>query len=108
MPPNEGQKTEKPTQRRRRRARQEGQVAQSAEVNNALVLLAGAGAVALFGGRTFQCLVGCISFGYTAKVRRHSFGGKINIATIYHYHIRAYKLQGFFYLFLLDLRAFLP
>ena len=40
MPPASAQqKTEKPTPRRRRKARQEGTVAQSNEVNNAVVLL---------------------------------------------------------------------
>ncbi len=58
MPPNAQQKTEKPTQRRRRRAREQGTVAQSAEVNNALVLLAGVGALVLFGGYTFPHLTG--------------------------------------------------
>ncbi len=56
MPPTAEQKTEKPTQRKRRRARREGQVAQSNEVNNAFVLLAGLGALALFGGYSFRCM----------------------------------------------------
>ncbi len=58
MPPNADQKTEKPTQRKRRRAREQGTVAQSAEVNNALVLLAGVGAFVLFGGYAFPHLTG--------------------------------------------------
>lgn len=52
MPPNSENKTEKPTPRRRRKAREEGQVAQSMEVNSVAVLLAAAGALALFGGFT--------------------------------------------------------
>lgn len=60
MPPNDpaGQKTEKPTRRKRQRAREQGMVAQSMEVNNALVLLAAVGALALFGGYTFQVMAG--------------------------------------------------
>ncbi len=61
MQPSAEQKTEKPTHRRRRRAREEGQVAQSVEINNALVLLAGAGAMALFGGQAFDCLADCMT-----------------------------------------------
>lgn len=59
MPPGSEQKTEKPTQRKRRRTRREGQVAQSNEVNNAFVLLAGIGALALFGGHSFRCMAAC-------------------------------------------------
>ncbi len=51
------QKTEKPTARKRRRAREEGEVAQSMEVNSAFVLMAGLGALALFGGYSFRCLL---------------------------------------------------
>ena len=58
MPPTAESKTEKPTQRKRQRARQEGQVAQSAEVNNVLVLLAAVGCLAVFGGRTWGTLTG--------------------------------------------------
>ncbi|KPK66186.1 MAG: hypothetical protein AMK73_00845 [Planctomycetes bacterium SM23_32] len=60
MPPNEAdqQKTEKPTRRKRERARREGMVAQSAEVNNALVLLAAVGALTLFGTYTFGAMAG--------------------------------------------------
>ena len=51
MSPEESaeQKTEKPTPRKRRRAREEGHSAQSNEVNNAAVLLAGTLALAFFG-----------------------------------------------------------
>lgn len=52
------QKTEKPTRRRRERAKEQGMVAQSAEVNNALVLLAACGALVLFGGYTLQAMAG--------------------------------------------------
>ncbi len=45
------QKTEEPTPRKKRRAREQGQSAQSNEVNNAAVLLAGTMALTLFGGR---------------------------------------------------------
>ncbi|MHC5035518.1 MAG: flagellar biosynthesis protein FlhB [Planctomycetota bacterium] len=60
MPPNEStqQKTEKPTRRRRERAKQQGMVAQSSEVNNVLVLLAAVGAFVLFGAFTFQTMAG--------------------------------------------------
>jgi len=58
MPPSADQKTEKPTQRKRRRAREEGEVAQSAEVNNALVLLAAVGALGLFGMQMVQTMTG--------------------------------------------------
>jgi flagellar biosynthetic protein FlhB len=51
-------KTEKPTHRRRERAREQGLVAQSAEVNNALVLLAAIGALMLFGHYTFEAMAG--------------------------------------------------
>ncbi len=63
MPPNDSaeQKTEKPTRRRRERAREQGQVAQSAEVNNALVLLAAIGALVLFGNYTLQTIAGQMS-----------------------------------------------
>lgn len=56
-----GQKTEKPTRRRREQARQKGQVAYSAEVNNALVLLAAVGAFALFGGQALGVIVERVS-----------------------------------------------
>jgi len=55
------QKSEKPTRRRRRQAREKGQVAQSAEVNSTLVLLAALGALVLFGGRTFDVMGGLVS-----------------------------------------------
>lgn len=55
------QKSEKPTRRRRRQAREQGQVAQSAEVNSTLVLLAALGALVLFGGRTFDVMGGQVS-----------------------------------------------
>ncbi len=42
------EKTEKPTPRRRKRAREEGQVARSADLSGAVALLAGAGALSLF------------------------------------------------------------
>ncbi|MFO7956042.1 MAG: flagellar biosynthesis protein FlhB [Candidatus Brocadiia bacterium] len=58
MPPDSQQKTEKPTQRRRRKAREEGEVAQSMEVNNAFVLMAGVGALLLFGGHGLNVLIG--------------------------------------------------
>lgn len=51
-------KTEKPTRRKRQKARQEGQVAQSGEINNALVLLAAIGALVLFGHSIFGCVAG--------------------------------------------------
>ncbi len=59
MPPNDSaeQKSEQPTQRKRQRAREEGQVAQSTEINNAAVLLASAGAMILFGGGMFRLLL---------------------------------------------------
>ncbi|MHC4480813.1 MAG: flagellar biosynthesis protein FlhB [Planctomycetota bacterium] len=60
MPPGDSaeQKTEKPTRRRRERAKEQGMVAQSAEVNNALVLLAGLGALTIFGAFTFRQMAG--------------------------------------------------
>jgi len=58
MPPESQQKTEKPTQRRRRKAREEGEVAQSTEVNNAFVLMAGVGALLLFGEYGLHALIG--------------------------------------------------
>lgn len=60
MSPEESaeQKTEKPTPRKRRRAREQGQCANSQEVNNAAVLLACTGALMLFGGRAAATLVG--------------------------------------------------
>jgi len=51
------QKTEKPTQRRRRKARQEGQVALSQEVGNAFSLLAMFTAFLLFGGAALGTLL---------------------------------------------------
>jgi len=74
MPPDERteQRTEKPTQRRRRRARSQGQVAQSAEVNNVLVLAAGLGALGLFGSYSFPrvaaYMVGCLGNLHSATV----------------------------------------
>lgn len=50
------EKTEKPTRRKRERAREQGMTAQSAEVNSAFVLLAALGALVLFGGSTFQVM----------------------------------------------------
>ncbi len=57
MPPSADSKTEKPTPRRRQRARQEGEVAQSNEVNNVLVLLGAVGALAMTGDAIFGTLV---------------------------------------------------
>jgi flagellar biosynthetic protein FlhB len=57
MPPSTDNKTEKPTPRRRERARQEGEVAQSGEVNNVFVLLAAVGALAFTGDSVFGALV---------------------------------------------------
>ncbi len=51
-----GDKTEKPTRRKREQARERGMAAHSPEINNALVLLAGLGALVLFGGYTFQIM----------------------------------------------------
>ena len=61
------EKTEQPTQRRRRRAREKGQVAQSTEVDNAAVLLAGLCALMLFGGGTFKCMIDQVS-GYLGNL----------------------------------------
>ncbi len=61
MPESADQKTEKPTQRKLRKAREEGMVAQSVEVNNALVLLAAVGALALFGGAMFRGVTGAMT-----------------------------------------------
>lgn len=60
------QKTEKPTQRRRQKAREEGQVCQSSEVGNALTLLAIAGGLALFGGTIFRAMLGRLQDGLGA------------------------------------------
>ncbi len=57
MPPSADSKTEKPTPRRRQRARQDGEVAQSNEVNNVLVLLGAVGVLALTGDTIFGTLV---------------------------------------------------
>jgi flagellar biosynthetic protein FlhB len=57
MPPSADNKTEKPTPRRRERARQEGEVAQSGEINNVFVLLAAVGALMLMGDKIFASLV---------------------------------------------------
>jgi len=50
------EKTEQPTPKRLREAREKGQVARSRELNTTLVLLAGAGALLLMGGGIFQRL----------------------------------------------------
>ena len=57
MPPSAENKTEKPTQRRRERARQDGQVAQSSELNNVFVLLAAVGALVMMGDRILSELI---------------------------------------------------
>jgi len=57
MPASAENKTEKPTPRRRERARKEGQVAQSAELNSVFVLLAATGALALFGDTVLRVMV---------------------------------------------------
>lgn len=64
MSPEESaeQKTEQPTARKRRRAREEGQSAQSKEVNNAAVLLAGTVALAFFGGSIARRIVQEVTF----------------------------------------------
>jgi len=51
------QRTEKATPRKRQRAREQGQVAQSDELLNAISLLASVGAMALFGGYIFQSMI---------------------------------------------------
>jgi flagellar biosynthetic protein FlhB len=50
------EKTEKPTQRRRGKAREQGQVAKSQEINSVAVLLAGLGALYLMGGFMYEQL----------------------------------------------------
>jgi len=59
--PSTQDKTEKPTARRREKARQEGQVVQSIEVNNTLVLLAATGALAMFWTHTLGMLAGQVA-----------------------------------------------
>ena len=61
MPPSNENKTEKPTPRRRELARQEGQVAQSGEINNVFVLLAAVGALMMMGDQVFAQLVTLMS-----------------------------------------------
>ncbi len=51
------QRTEKATPRKRQRAREQGQVAQSNELLNAISLLASVGALALFGGYIFHSMI---------------------------------------------------
>lgn len=57
MPPESAeQKTEKPTPRKKRRAREDGQVAESMELGHAVVLFAGVGALVLFGRQVWHIL----------------------------------------------------
>ncbi len=58
MPGGSQNKTEKPTAKRRSKARQEGQIAQSQEVNNFLVLSAALAALLLFGSNIWSFLIG--------------------------------------------------
>ena len=58
-------KTEKPTPRRRQEARRKGQVAKSQELNSAVVLAAGVGALAITGPSTFHKLQAVVSGGLT-------------------------------------------
>lgn len=53
-----GEKTEEPTPRKRMQAREEGQVAFSAEVNSAVVLLCGFGLLIFFGPTAYESLRG--------------------------------------------------
>jgi flagellar biosynthetic protein FlhB len=52
-----GEKTEEPTPRKRMQSREEGQVAYSAEVNNAAVLLVGFGLLIFFGPTAYEALM---------------------------------------------------
>ena len=58
-------KTEKPTPKRRQEARRKGQVAKSQELNSAVVLAAGVGALAITGPSTFHKLQAVVSGGLT-------------------------------------------
>ncbi len=53
-------KTEKPTSRRRQKAREKGQVAKSAELASVSVLMAGLGALYLFGGYIYNQISGML------------------------------------------------
>ena len=55
---DEGEKTEQPTARKRRKAREEGQVAKSQEVSTALMFLAAFYALRLFAGGIFERIIG--------------------------------------------------
>lgn len=58
-------KTEKPTPKRRQEARNKGQVAKSQDLNSAIVLAAGIGALAITGPSTFHKLEAVVSGGLT-------------------------------------------
>ncbi len=59
---NSGEKTEKPTQRKREKARAEGQVAKSPEVNTALLFLVAFFGLRIFSGYMYTSLVGAFTF----------------------------------------------
>ncbi|MFH1035762.1 MAG: flagellar biosynthesis protein FlhB [Pseudomonadota bacterium] len=67
-------KTEKPTSRRRQKAREKGQVAKSAELASVAVLMGGLGALYLFGGYISHETMGLLRYtlGNAAQVRLDS------------------------------------
>ncbi len=62
MPDSAQNKTEKPTPRRREKAREEGQVAQSQEVNNVLVMGAALAALLMFGSGIWDFMLNATAF----------------------------------------------
>ena len=60
---DQGDKTEKPTPRKKRKAREEGQVARSQEVGVALLLISGFTALRMFGGTMLRGILNIFTFG---------------------------------------------
>lgn len=83
------EKTEKPTPRRRSKAREKGQVAKSQEMGSAAVLLAGMATLWIFGGYIYQHLTGMM---------RHMFAslGHFNLSES-SIHRLSWHLQGQFF-----------
>jgi len=60
---DEGEKTEKPTARKKKKSREEGQVAKSQEISTAIYLIFGFNVLALFAGGMLNNLLGMFNFG---------------------------------------------
>lgn len=62
-------KTEDPTEKKKKDAREKGEIARSRELNTLAIMLAGAGALLIFGGALAQDMMDLMRLNFPCRVR---------------------------------------